>query len=188
MGFASNSGLFLTVGISHEKKGDSPFFHENFLALDQTASFQPFSNKPSLLGFHLQQDGLEIYHLFEERWLIVSNLSYWNGSFKSWIEDRFLKAIECIPSQDETICCFIGNLKILEEIILPEIFKKRPLLPFVILFDDHSKSELFLKEKEKSANRFDKLEFETIKDHLLIRGWSDLKPKLPKVMYYHLKK
>ena len=188
MGFASDNRLFLTVGKSSMKKSPLMVFSDNFLTLENLPFLKSPLDKSPMLGFHLQKDGLEIYHLFEERWLILADISYCQGAIDVWIDNRFLKAIECIPTQDESICCFIGNLKVLEEMIVPKVFLKRPNLPFVILLDKDLDSQPFLVEKGKSAKKFDTLEFETVKEHLLIRGWQESEPTFPTIMYYHLKK
>ncbi len=158
------------------------FVPDSHLLLNQA----PWNEKKPLWGFDFAADGLEIFHLDQDRWMVISCISFWKGTLEDWIANRFLKALETIPTQDHSVCYFFGNRTLLTEQLFPVIFQKRPKLPFVIYKPDGDPM-IYLLERNGSPCPFEKFEFELIKNCLHFQGWTKQKEGLgDKVSHFYL--
>ena len=164
-----------------------PLFKENLLSI-QGHEIEFKSKNPQIkhFGFDLKKDGIEVYFLSEQIWLVIAKASPLLP--RAWFENRLMKAYECIPKHNIAIS-LVQFPSIEEDLLLfQECYAEFPSLKLLIGKDSlNTDFDHFLfhpLKKEAISLYFRYLDLEIIKDYLTLTSYDTLE-KSSKPMSIH---
>jgi hypothetical protein len=162
--------------------GTDPFFVGKEITLSQY-----LKDKKCLFGFHLQTDGVEIYNIFEEHWLVIADYSKSSLSPLDWHQNKFKKAIECIPKNDVIINLVSETAAFsFNHPFLPPLFSIHSGIKALVSYQNGSHLEV--RTPAQTILTAHEFIFETEKKQLIIKGIDRNKHPLHQVFYHFLKK
>jgi hypothetical protein len=174
-----------------KKKLIVPSFKENLVCIrDQEIELKSKSPKMKHFGFDFKKDGIEVYFLSDQLWVVIGQAD--ESHPKAWVENRLIKAYECIPKHNTAIS-LVQYPSIHEDLLLFQAcYAAFPSLKLLIGKDrskTHFEHYLFRPlEKEAVSLKFQHLDLDIIKEYITLTCYKNLdKSDKPDIFHFSKK-